>query len=374
MSTFPGLESHGGNTNGFGADTHDPRSTWLAVLRRLEPRASLLTYDNIVYASESLPGPPGLSAQKSVLLTGRVLFRAVRTYSRSSSITQEISATSKTTTAKILVAEDLPDLREAITIVLIEHGYTIQTAKDGLEAVEMFSEFKPDLVILDMRMPKMSGEDVCGEIREKSDVPIIMFTSTNDTVAVKDAIKKGATDFVLKSTGVEALIDRVAFHLAKYQGRARAASPAPVPPVVPSAVKRLFVATALIVEPDENNRSIIRSVITRLGQNVIEVSSAAEAISAFNQHKPDILITEWTLPDLDAFNMLTEFKPARRAREVIKLMISSRLSPEAQRKAKFVGFTEFLLKPLEDSRVDLLVADSVRRAVRVLKSKAAKVA
>ena len=131
--------------------------------------------------------------------------------------------------------------------MLLEQGYTVQAAKDGKEAVEMFSEFNPDLAILDMRMPKMSGGDVCAAIRMMSDVPIIMFTSTNDTAAVKDAIQKGATDFVLKSTGMAALTDRVAFHLANGQGKPAATPEAAAPSSTPVTGKAPFVADVGIV-------------------------------------------------------------------------------------------------------------------------------
>ena len=103
---------------------------------------------------------------------------------------------------KILVAEDIPDLRDAIVMVLGEQGYLVQAASDGLEATALVPAFDPDLVILDMRMPRMSGADACAAIRKTSNVPIIMFTSTNDAAEVSEAIVNGATDFVFKTTGV----------------------------------------------------------------------------------------------------------------------------------------------------------------------------
>ena len=98
---------------------------------------------------------------------------------------------------KILVAEDIPDLRDAIVMVLGEQG----AASDGLEATALVPAFDPDLVILDMSMPQMSGADACAAIRKTSNVPIIMFTSTNDAAEVSEAIVNGATDFVLKTAG-----------------------------------------------------------------------------------------------------------------------------------------------------------------------------
>lgn len=294
--------------------------------------------------------------------------------SRSIEITQDKPTTPTKSIKRILLAEDLPDLREAIKLVLLDQGYAVQAANDGQEAVTVFSEFDPDLVILDMRMPKLNGEDACAEIRKVSNVPIIMFTSTNDAPAVKKAIRKGATDFVLKSSGMAALTERIAFHL-KSQNKKAPAKPAPAGPQKTVAVAGGEIrSTVLIIEPDEKNRELIKSVVVRLKQNAVEVATAEEAIAAFKQHRPHIVITEWSLPDMDAFNMLTKLKPTRRIKAATKIMMSKRLSPEAHRKAQFVGIKKFVDKPLTDYKVDKIVADSVRNMLRILKASAAKAA
>ncbi|WP_342825354.1 response regulator transcription factor [Candidatus Lucifugimonas marina] len=122
---------------------------------------------------------------------------------------------SKTAGSKILIAEDAADLREALTEVLLDLDYNVKAARDGFEATQMFTEFDPDLAILDMRMPMMNGSDVCSVIRKSSDIPIIMFTSADDVADVNGAILKGASDFVLKTTGMDELADRVEAHLLK---------------------------------------------------------------------------------------------------------------------------------------------------------------
>ncbi len=271
---------------------------------------------------------------------------------------------------KILVAEDADDLRDAIVLILIERGYKVQAARDGHEATLMFPEFAPDLVVLDMRMPKMSGPNTCAAIRKISNVPVIMFTSSNDADEVKDAIIKGATDFVLKTTGVIELTDRIAYHL----DQSVAVEKPIIQKTVSVAPSSKTATTTLIVDADENARSVISAVLTRLNQNVIEASTAAEAIVRFKQNKPDIVITERALPDMDGFNMFKEFDRVRNNKNLLKLMMSSRLSPEANRKAHFAGITNFLNKPLDPGKVEMMVADCVRKAIRVKKNRLAKVA
>jgi DNA-binding response OmpR family regulator len=277
------------------------------------------------------------------------------------------------------VAEDSTDLLEAIVFVLLEQGYQTQAAGDGLEAVTMFQEFEPDLVVLDMRMPKMSGSDACAAIRQTSDVPIIMFTSSNNAAEVRDAIHKGATDFVLKSTGVSVLTERIKFHLAKRQPLDQ--DPATQETTVITARKQVSTrppeqlrTTSLIIDPDEESREIIRAVFERLNQDVIEVGTAADAIAAFEHHDPDIVITEWSLPDMDAFTMMSELKRDRNAKNVFKIAMSTRLAPEAQRKAHYVGITDFLYKPFDGAKVETIIAVCVRKALRNLRRRASKAA
>ena len=120
---------------------------------------------------------------------------------------------------KILFADDAADLREAIGIFLLEEGYEIQAAGDGAEAISLFAEFQPDLVILDLNMPVVSGSEACAIIRQHSDVPIIIFTAVDGANGSKELIEKGATEIVLKSSGMVELTDKVAFHLDNKNGR-----------------------------------------------------------------------------------------------------------------------------------------------------------
>jgi CheY-like chemotaxis protein len=261
--------------------------------------------------------------------------------------------------------------------VLLELGYIVEAAVDGREATMLFPQFEPDLVVLDMRMPKMSGPNTCAFIRRTSDVPIIMFTSTDDAEEVKNAILKGATDFVLKSSGVTELTERIEFRLKEIGKQVAqndlAITPA-TPIVAPAPSRAPLKTTTLVIDPDETSRAAVKAVLTRLNQDCVEASSAEEAIQAFQRNIPDIVITEWSLPDMDAYSMLSQFKQKRGGKELIKLMMSSRLTPEAQRKATYGGITAFLQKPLDGGKVEVLVADSVRKAIRGLKKQARKAA
>ncbi len=293
-----------------------------------------------------------------------------------------MSPNSETTPSRILIAEDAVDLRDALTETLLELDYTVQAARDGYEAVTMFPEFKPDLAILDMHMPLMNGSDVCAVIRQTSDIPIIMFTSADDVELVNGAILKGATDFVLKTTGIEELAARVQSHLLKQREPLKPAitsssvfgGPASdelpknlhVSDSAPNAIKTFTV----IIDPDKESRSKIASILARLNQDFIEVESAGEGIAAIKDYDPDIIVTEWSLPDMDTFKMFSSLRRGLKEKKLIRIITSDKLSPETQRKSNFVGINNFLEKPIDAGKVEVLVGDCVKKALRNLKRSA----
>ena len=80
----------------------------------------------------------------------------------------------------ILICDDDPVVHESLGLYLTSEGYEHQSAYDGQQALEMFENQHPDLIVLDLMMPKMSGTDVCRTIRQKSSVPIIMLTAKGE--------------------------------------------------------------------------------------------------------------------------------------------------------------------------------------------------
>ncbi len=110
----------------------------------------------------------------------------------------------------LLVADDDDLLRNLVKEVLEEQGYQVYEAADGEEALDIFWEHSEiALVILDIMMPKLDGMVVLDEIRERSDIPILMLTALGDSSSELSCLKHGASDFVSKPFHYEILVERV---------------------------------------------------------------------------------------------------------------------------------------------------------------------
>ncbi len=110
---------------------------------------------------------------------------------------------------KILVVDDEPSFIDVLSITLEAEGYEVITALDGFEALERFRATKPDLILLDLMLPRISGVDVCRDIRGSSNVPIIMVTAKSSELDVVVGLEVGADDYITKPYRMRELVARV---------------------------------------------------------------------------------------------------------------------------------------------------------------------
>jgi two-component system response regulator RegX3 len=111
--------------------------------------------------------------------------------------------------ATVLVVEDEPSFVEALTIGLKREGFRVEVAVDGVEALERFDEVRPDLVLLDVMLPRISGVDVCRQLRKKTQIPIIMVTAKSAEIDTVVGLEVGADDYVTKPYRVRELVARM---------------------------------------------------------------------------------------------------------------------------------------------------------------------
>jgi two-component system response regulator RegX3 len=119
---------------------------------------------------------------------------------------------------KVLLAEDEESFIDALVIGLGNEGFRVTVARDGSEALKLYEETEPDIILLDLMLPKVSGIDVCRAIRTQSSVPIIMVTAKGAEIDTVVALEVGADDYVTKPYRLRELVARMRAVLRRAPG------------------------------------------------------------------------------------------------------------------------------------------------------------
>ena len=122
---------------------------------------------------------------------------------------------------KILIVDDEKNICELIRLYVEKEGYKTVFAYDGEQALMVFDQEKPDIILLDVMMPKKDGWEVCRQIRAKSDVPIIMLTAKGETIDKVLGLEFGADDYVVKPFESKELVARIKAVLRRYNVEAK---------------------------------------------------------------------------------------------------------------------------------------------------------
>lgn len=121
--------------------------------------------------------------------------------------------------AKILIAEDDPDIRELVAFTLRFAGHEVVAASNGEEAVQLAARELPDLILMDVRMPRMTGYDACRAIKANSelkDIPIVFLSAKGQESEIQTGLEAGAEEYLLKPFALDQLMDRVRAILSKF--------------------------------------------------------------------------------------------------------------------------------------------------------------
>ncbi len=121
---------------------------------------------------------------------------------------------------KILVVDDEPNIREVVGLYLRREEYDVASAADGVEAMELFQRERPDLVVLDLILPKLDGLEVCRRMKEERSVPVIMLTAKGGERDRSLGLAEGADDYVVKPFRPSELMARVSALLRETEARA----------------------------------------------------------------------------------------------------------------------------------------------------------
>lgn len=121
--------------------------------------------------------------------------------------------------ARILIAEDEPDIRELVAFTLRFAGHEVTTTANGEEALQQASQLMPDIIIMDVRMPKMTGYDACRAMKADStlkDIPVVFLSAKGQDAEIQTGLDAGAEEYLLKPFAPDQLAERVKTILAKF--------------------------------------------------------------------------------------------------------------------------------------------------------------
>ncbi|MEO8264887.1 MAG: response regulator transcription factor [Ilumatobacteraceae bacterium] len=152
-----------------------------------------------------------------------------------------------TTQPVVLVVEDEPSFVEALTIGLTREGFRVVSVGDGFEAVQRFDDVQPDIVLLDVMLPRLSGIDVCRQLRKRSHVPIIMVTAKGAEIDTVVGLEVGADDYITKPYRMREVVARMRAVLRRSPGDGSVASE-----LSPGSVS----VGDVVLDPDEHRVTI----------------------------------------------------------------------------------------------------------------------
>ena len=119
--------------------------------------------------------------------------------------------------SKILIVEDEVKIARFVTLELEHEGYEVKAAHDGRTGLALCESWQPDLMILDLMLPELSGIEVCRRLRQTSDIPIIMLTAKDDVSDKVMGLDMGADDYMTKPFAIEELLARIRVNLKKHR-------------------------------------------------------------------------------------------------------------------------------------------------------------
>jgi PAS domain S-box-containing protein len=242
----------------------------------------------------------------------------------------------------VLVVDDDASVREFMQRFLERDGYRVITATDGLQALALAREHHPTAITLDVMMPQVDGWTVLAAIKGDpalADIPVVLVTIVDEK---QRGYSLGATDYMVKPINRT----RLSALLRSLSGR---------------AAGRL-----LVVDDDEGSRALVRQAIEREGWTVDEAADGAKALEAVRAARPDAIILDLIMPEMDGFEFLRRLREQPEWREIPVVVVSSKDLSAADR-ARLNGHVEAVVSKGGQDREHLMQEVRQRLAASVRK-------
>ncbi|MBF0288626.1 MAG: response regulator [SAR324 cluster bacterium] len=237
---------------------------------------------------------------------------------------------------KILVADDSLTYRMMIKEMLEENNYDVEIAENGQEALDLFQQTAPDLVILDIIMPKLDGIEVCKLIKENEQTrltPVIMLTSKDDVEDNVDGLNAGADVYLTKPFFETELIAKLQ-SLLRFRGLQKQSED------VFSEKPRILVADDSLVVREQ-----LSELLEEGGYTPIIVEDGQAALDAMKQYLPDLIILDVLMPKVDGLEVCEKIKKSPATQQIPVIIITSKDDISDKIKGFNAGADDYLTKP-----------------------------
>lgn len=260
------------------------------------------------------------------------------------------------TKKKILIIEDEQSLVDLLVTKLQKEGYEVDFAYDGEAGFEKISTFKPDLILLDIVMPKMDGYEVLGKLKEEGNkIPVVVISNSGQPVEIEKTIKLGAADHLIKT---EFNPDDVHEMVQKFFGFEKAEKTETAGAVQAQSTDKIDLelhenaegkklgVTVLLVEDDTFLREICTKKLAKDGYTVYSAVDGEQAIANVEKINPDIVLLDIILPALDGFQILSFIRASKKEalKKVPVIMLSNLGQEDDIKKAMEMGANDYLVK------------------------------
>ncbi|OGZ97073.1 MAG: hypothetical protein A3J10_01530 [Candidatus Sungbacteria bacterium RIFCSPLOWO2_02_FULL_54_10] len=242
---------------------------------------------------------------------------------------------------RLLLIEDEEVLLELLRARLVASGYDVAVARDGIAGLALVKEIRPDLVLLDMMLPGMSGFQILQKMKEEGllpATPVLIISNSGQPIELERALQLGVRDYLVKVNfdprevlaRVENILHTEKAGLPHEQEKERK----------PSGANR----TVLVVEDDFLLVGLLERKFLAEGYRVIKAVDAAEARRALETDKVDLILLDMVLPGMDGFSFLGELKQHETWRTVPVMVISNLGQREEIDKGLQMGAAAYIVK------------------------------
>jgi DNA-binding response OmpR family regulator len=249
--------------------------------------------------------------------------------------------------SKILIIEDEPALLELLVTKLNKEGYVVSSAVDGEEGYEKIKKIRPDLILLDIVMPKMNGYEVLEKMNgEQMKIPVIIISNSGQPVEIEKTKKLGAVDHLIKTEFNPLDVINKVHNLLDDEDSSIGEKTPDIPVAKESEEVKKLGVKVLLVEDDAFLREICSKKLVKEGFTVFEALDGEQALNGFAKIKPDIILLDIILPAIDGFQILHQIRgyADKKIAQTPVIMLSNLGQEDDIKKAMDMGANDYLVK------------------------------